>query len=152
MTRQRPGHLLVSYRLERAKRWHHKTLDLSGRGLRELPPGIGQLTAVTTLNISNNRLAELCQLTSLQQLIAGNNQLAELPTRIGRLKRLRKLDISNNKITALPAGLAAIAQLSELNLRSNLIVEFPEVVCDLVNLTCLIVLAIVFSQDSTVLN
>jgi Leucine-rich repeat (LRR) protein len=59
------------------------TLDLSGEGLKYLPPEIGNLTGLTWLWLSGN-------------------QLTALPPEIGNLTGLTDLDLDGNQLTALP--------------------------------------------------
>ena len=58
-------------------------LDLSGKGLTELPAEIGNLTNLTLLNLRDN-------------------QLTALPPGIGNLINLKGLSVSHNQLTALP--------------------------------------------------
>ena len=61
------------------------TLELSSLGLTTLPPEIGQLTALTQL--------DLC-----------DNQLTSLPPEIGQLTVLTQLDLSDNQLDESAAG------------------------------------------------
>ncbi len=70
-------------RIQRAKREEEKGLDLSGEGLTELPPEIGQLSQLQVLGLSDN-------------------QLTELPPEIGQLSQLQGLDLRSNQLTELP--------------------------------------------------
>jgi Leucine-rich repeat (LRR) protein len=73
--------------LARAKAEGWKELNLVGRGIEELPPEIGQLSQLTTLYLSENRLssvpAEIGQLSQLTTLYLGGKQLGSLPSEIG---------------------------------------------------------------------
>jgi Leucine-rich repeat (LRR) protein len=68
-----------------------------------LPEEIGNLNAVTTLDISQNRLSELppsiggC--VSLVHLRAFQNRLTEIPAGVGSMPGLRELLLSNNALT-----------------------------------------------------
>jgi len=70
-------------RIKQAAKDGVTTLNLSGMGLTELPPEIGQLTQLTQLEL-------------------GNNQLTALPQEIGQLTQLTELHIWGNQLTALP--------------------------------------------------
>jgi Leucine-rich repeat (LRR) protein len=67
-------------------------LDLSGLGLTELPPEIGNLIHLAELDLSNN-------------------QLTSLPPEIGRLNKLCWLFLENNQLQYLPAELYQIEGL-----------------------------------------
>ena len=66
-------------------------LDLSGKGLTELPAEIGNLTCLTELNLRNNQLKgvlppELGNLTSLTMLDLSINLQASLPPEMLELR------------------------------------------------------------------
>jgi len=104
-------------------------LDLSGEGLTELPPELGQLTQLQRLILSNNQLTqlppELGQLTQLQELFLYNNQLTQLPPELGQLTQLRELYLYGNQLTQLPPELGQLTQLLGLYLRGNQLTELP---------------------------
>ena len=75
------------------------TLDLSGNYLAAIPPELGGLAALTTLDLSGNRLAvtppELGGLTALTTLDLSDNQLkGRIPPELVDLASLTSLDIS----------------------------------------------------------
>lgn len=77
-------------------------LDVSGKGLTgALPSQIGQLTNLTELDASNNKMtglpAELGQLDKLQILNVSNNRLTGLPMELAKLTNLQVFDISGNQ-------------------------------------------------------
>jgi Leucine Rich repeats (2 copies)/Leucine Rich Repeat len=76
---------------------------------RALPPEIGQLIDLQTLDLSGNPLTalppEIGQLTSLWGLDLSGNPLTALPPEIGRLTSLRDLWLDNNQLTTLPPEL-----------------------------------------------
>jgi Leucine-rich repeat (LRR) protein len=99
-------------------------LDLSGRGLTELPKSVLQRTDLTELDISNNRLtgalpAEIRMLTNLKVLNASNNSMTGVPAEVGQLQKLEVLDLSNNKLTGLPNELGNLKNLRTFNLSGN---------------------------------
>src|SRR4051794_11510038 len=81
-------------------------LDLSGLGLKQMPPEIGQLTALMRLRLDSNQLTtlppEIGQLTALTHLYLHSNQLTTLPPEIGQLPALTQLSLSRNQLTTLP--------------------------------------------------
>ncbi len=100
-----------------------KYLNLIGLGLTTLPPEIGQLTALTLLQLQRNKLTtlppEIGQLTALTHLLLFDNQLTTLPPEIGQLTALMQLYLMNNQLTTLPDGLRKLRQLVDLGLHDN---------------------------------
>ncbi len=114
-------------------------LDLSGRGITELPEEIGQLTSLTTLYLFNNQLRELpkdiWQLTRLRELRLYENQLTELPKEIGQLTNLTGLFLFSNQLTELPKEIGQLTSLTELGLALNRLTELPKEIGQLTRLT-----------------
>lgn len=102
---------------------------LNHRALRAVPPEIGQLKALTFLELVGNRLTalppEIGQLAALAELRLGGNKLTTLPAEIGQLKALRELSLTRNQLTALPPEIGRLAQLSELDLANNQLTALP---------------------------
>ncbi|XP_054352339.1 leucine-rich repeat and calponin homology domain-containing protein 4 isoform X4 [Pongo pygmaeus] len=109
-------------------------LSLYHNCLRCLNPALGNLTALTYLNLSRNQLSLLppyiCQLP-LRVLIVSNNKLGALPPDIGTLGSLRQLDVSSNELHSLPAELCGLSSLRDLNVRRNQLSTLPEELGDL---------------------
>ncbi|XP_048360627.1 malignant fibrous histiocytoma-amplified sequence 1 [Sphaerodactylus townsendi] len=119
-----------------------ETLNLSGRGLEELPEGLCAAVGASlrVLSVRRNRLARLPSAAALRHL----GRLAELDLSRNRLRclrddgqalallrGLRKLNLSHNQLGAdgggtLPAGLAEQRQLEELDLSFNRLSRLPE--------------------------
>ena len=127
--------------IERAAKYWEADIDLSGKGLTELPPEIGQLTRLTRLDLSNNQLTalppEIGQLTNLQSLDLSNNQLTTLPSEISRLINLRWLRLNHNELAMLPPEILQFTNLEQLYLGYNGFFAFPLEVLKLTNLTLL---------------
>jgi Leucine-rich repeat (LRR) protein len=106
-------------------------LDLSGIGLAELPPEIGNLTNLEMLFLHNNQLSslppEIGNLSNLERLGLYNNQLSSLPPEIGNLSNLINLDLSHNQLSSLPPEIANLQNLRSINLNTNQFQEFPAV-------------------------
>lgn len=123
-------------------------LDLSGLALSELPPGLGRLDRLETIDLSDNtgfyRLPEvLAQCTGLRAISARNSfvtevpaalfalphletldlsanfELCELPQEIGQAVRLRQLLLSHCRFSTLPAAVVALPALELLDLSHN---------------------------------
>uniref|UniRef100_A0A8C6XUS2 Uncharacterized protein n=1 Tax=Naja naja TaxID=35670 RepID=A0A8C6XUS2_NAJNA len=108
-------------------------LNLSGRGLDELPEGLCAAvgSSLSVLSLRRNRLAHLPSAAALRHL----GRLAELDLSHNRLRclrddgqalallrGLRKLNLSHNQLggeETLPSGLGELPQLEELDLSFN---------------------------------
>ena len=87
--------------IEKAAREQYTTLDLSGRGITQLPENIGRLT-------------------KLQKLGLGDNQLRTLPHQIGQLANLEVLHLYGNNLERLPRSIGELGQLRSLVIGSRL--------------------------------
>jgi Leucine-rich repeat (LRR) protein len=101
-----------------------KTVNLSGQGLKNIPPLVFSITETEKLDISNNSItgsiqAEIRFLSKLKVLNASNNLMTGLPAEIGQLTNLEVLDLSNNKLTGLPNEIGNLSNLKTLNLSGN---------------------------------
>ena len=88
------------------------SLDLSNNQLSSLSAEVfSDLTMLLSLNLSNNQLSSLSAeafdgLTALTTLELFGNRLRSLPPGIfDRLTSLRRLDIENNRLSSVPAGI-----------------------------------------------
>ncbi|GAB5582739.1 leucine-rich repeat and calponin homology domain-containing protein 4 isoform X3 [Prionailurus iriomotensis] len=104
-------------------------LSLYHNCLRCLNPALGNLTALTYLNLSRNQLSSLppyiCQLP-LRVLIVSNNKLGALPPDISALGSLRQLDVSGNELQSLPTELCSLPSLRDLSVRRNQLSTLPD--------------------------
>ena len=96
--------------------------DLSG----ELPPELGNLANLETLNLSYNDLSgaippELGSLPNLTRLYLVNNQLSgEIPSELGNLASLTALLLNENQLAGeIPAELGNLSNLTRLYLADN---------------------------------
>src|SRR5438093_1390211 len=107
------AHVQAQRRIQQAAKNGKTFLDLSGLGLTSVPPEIGQLTQLTTLNLDKNQLTsvppEIGQLTQLDRLDLDNNQLAELPDSLRRLSNLRVLFLHGNPQLNLPVSILGVS-------------------------------------------
>ena len=130
---------VASALIEEAHKEQALHLDLSRKGLDELPASIGQLTQLEELSLQYNQLTSLPesigQLTQLRILSISNNKLTSLPESIGQLSRLQILYLDENQLTSLPESIGQLTQLIFLYLNNNQLTSLPE---SLRNLTSLI--------------
>lgn len=106
---------------------HVITLRLSFGLMGSLPPELGLLTKLTSLdlgfgnNLTGNIPTELGQLTQLNELDLGGSQLiGEIPLELGLLTQLDKLNLDDNRLTgSIPPELGQLFQLTHLNLHGN---------------------------------
>ncbi|MFT5469751.1 MAG: Leucine-rich repeat (LRR) protein, partial [Verrucomicrobiales bacterium] len=81
-------------------------LNFMDLGLRDLPPEIGQLSALKVLALHNNSLQqlppEIGQLSALKYLYLQDNALQQLPPEIGQLSALESLYLRGNPGLGLP--------------------------------------------------
>lgn len=115
-----------------------EALNLSGRGLEELPEEVGAaLSGLRVLSLRRNRLcrlpaAALRHLGRLAELDLSHNRLRGLGDgrALAGLRGLRKLSLSHNELGAespgLPPRLAELARLEELDLSFNRLRRLPE--------------------------
>jgi len=115
-------------------------LDLSGKGLTELPPEIGKLTQLESLVLGKwdkdkaewigNQLTKLpegiTKLQALQQLSLSSNQITAIPDSLAQLTNLQQLDLGVNQISAIPDSLAQLHSLQQLDLGGNQISAIPD--------------------------
>ncbi|XP_042305417.1 malignant fibrous histiocytoma-amplified sequence 1 isoform X2 [Sceloporus undulatus] len=119
-----------------------ETLNLSGRGLEELPEGlcVALGPSLRVLSLRRNRLSGLPSASSLRHLAhlaeldLSHNRVRSLEGRaLGLLGALRKLNLSHNHlggppegtVGTLPEGLGALWHLEELDLSFNRLSRLP---------------------------
>ncbi|XP_023194680.1 leucine-rich repeat-containing protein 40 isoform X3 [Xiphophorus maculatus] len=151
----------VPYGLLRAARKSGQ-LNLSGRGLTEVPQNVYRLnvdesaeaqenvsfggsdcwweqTNLTKLLLSSNQLTQMSEdiklLPALTILDLHDNQLSSLPSALGELQELLQLRLSHNKLSSLPTEVCSLNNLRSLTLQQNLLETVPEEIGELGNLT-----------------
>jgi Leucine-rich repeat (LRR) protein len=100
--------------------------------LTALPPEIGNLTQLQTLNLYNNQLRalppEIVNLTQLQTLDLSTNMLESVPPEIVNLTQLQTLDLSSNMLESVPPEIGNLTQLQTLDLSTNMLKKLlPEI-------------------------
>nr|XP_046246759.1 leucine-rich repeat-containing protein 40 isoform X2 [Scatophagus argus] len=137
-------------------------LNLSGRGLTEVPQNVYRLntdtpdeaqqdvsfgqpdrwweqTDLTKLLLSSNQLKQLSDeirlLPGLTTLDLHDNQLSNLPSALGELQELQQVRLSHNQLRSLPLAVCTLKNLHSLSLQRNLLESLPEELGQLENLT-----------------
>ncbi|XP_055082257.1 DISP complex protein LRCH3 isoform X2 [Periophthalmus magnuspinnatus] len=116
------------------------SLNLSGRKLKEFPPGAANhdLTDTTRADLSRNRLPELpvevCLFVSLESLNLYQNCLRSLPESLVNLQALTSINISRNQLSVLPPVVCSLP-LKVLIACNNKLVSLPEEIGQLRHLT-----------------
>ncbi|WP_175471885.1 COR domain-containing protein [Geodermatophilus telluris] len=105
------------------------SLRLAGRGLRAIPPEIGDLVALRELDLRSNLLTELPasigRLVNLRELHLDANRLKALPEEIVGLRKLQHLGVSSNRLESLPERVGSLTALKSLHLRGNQLTVLP---------------------------
>ena len=141
MARKKRGGMTRQELLEiinQAARDGRTNLDLSGKGISELPDEIGQLANLQILDLRNNQLKtvpeSLGQLANLQELYLYNNQLKTVPDSLGQLANLQELYLFSNQLKTVPESLGRLANLQWLDLDNNQLTTVPDSLGQLANL------------------
>ncbi|WP_446435479.1 NEL-type E3 ubiquitin ligase domain-containing protein [Pseudomonas sp. 1152_12] len=108
-----------------------QTLDLSGSGLTEIPIDVGDLPALTRLNLFKNSLAmptfqaQLNGFNSLEVLDLSYNSNPLTDMDVSALTKLKALSMRGTKLQAWPTGAERLPQLTWLDLRDNQLTSLP---------------------------
>ncbi|KAL2303481.1 hypothetical protein Nmel_008751 [Mimus melanotis] len=107
--------------------------------LTSLPPDFGNLSCLTHLDLSFNRLSTLpsciLHLPSLRVLLVSHNSLVTLPEDFGRLSKLTFFSAMKNLLKDLPQSIGELSMLQNLDLSENALELLPEQIGDLHNCT-----------------
>ena len=116
-----------------------ESLQVSDNALTSLPPGFQHLTALKVLNIANNKLDaipnEIWALTNLEDLNLRDMALETLPGEIGKLVKLTSLDLSGNSFDRLPELILELKHMERLDLKDNKLIALPLDIARLSSLT-----------------
>ncbi|XP_070765139.1 leucine-rich repeat-containing protein 40 [Enoplosus armatus] len=116
-------------------------LNLSGRGLTEVPQNVYRLNVDTPeeaqQNVSFGESDRWWEQTDLIKLLLSSNQLTKLSDDIRLLPGLTILDLHDNHLNSLPSALGELQELQQLRLSHNQLRMLPVEVCTLKNLRSL---------------
>ena len=105
------------------------TVDLSNKGLTQVPNNVINDRSMTKLILSNNSIESLPSQVenwkNLEAFYIENNNLKSFPGEIRHMSKLEILDGSGNGMTDLPAEIGQLGNLKTLDLSNNDIDEFP---------------------------
>jgi Leucine-rich repeat (LRR) protein len=92
--------------------------------LRQIPPTIGQLKNIKTINLSKNNLVifpkELCELKQLDHLDLSLNKIETLDDNIESLNAI-ELNLNENRLKSISPAVAKCPRLKVLRLEQNLL-------------------------------
>lgn len=99
-------------------------LDMSNKGLTQVPSDIFTYETLQVLNLSHNNLtgalpAEVRHLQVLTELDISYNNFTGVPAEVGQLEQLEILNLSHTEITGMPYELANLEKLKILDLRGT---------------------------------
>ncbi len=118
-----------------------RSLDLYGNSLSELPASMANLEQLDSLRLSKNKFNELPQavleMKNLLYLSLFMNNVSSLPNEVIDLKRLQTLDLDGNGFTELPEVVTELKTLTNLYLSGNELTRLPESIGNLENLRVL---------------
>jgi internalin A len=116
-------------------------LDLSWKGLIEIPEEISSLFHLRRINLRGNQIKEipnsLHKLSNLREIDLRGNQFREIPEVIFRLSNLTSLYLSHNQIREIPDTVSNLSTLTLLYLSHNQIRKVSEIIFNLSSLTTL---------------
>jgi len=106
-----------------------KSLKLSGNQIEKIPIELSRLKYLKKLDLSNNNIKQILsktfELVNLEVLNLNNNKIKSLPKHIGSLLKLKKLLLAGNSLVEIPIEIGKLIELRELNLSQNKIERFP---------------------------
>ncbi|KAI4147342.1 MAG: hypothetical protein LQ340_005598 [Diploschistes diacapsis] len=99
-----------------------QNLDISMNALLMLSDIRVDFPSLRSLNIANNRVAALPDMTAWQKLTSLNaeeNKISEIPAGFTSLKNLTRADFGNNSLLQLDDGIGSMDGLATLNIQNN---------------------------------
>ncbi len=105
----------VNRLIEEAKKNKSPVLNLSRKGLNEIPQEVFNLIYLERLDLYNNNIhfipPEISKLLNLKKLYLSDNRLTTLPSEIGKLTKLEYISVIENPLLTLPKEIADLKNL-----------------------------------------
>jgi len=115
-----------------------KKLNLSHNQIKDIPREFGRLKYLKSLDLSHNEISNLWSkffdLTNLEVLILNHNKLRALPQQLEKLCKLKKLGLSENHFEVIPKILLSLKNLQFLDISNNKLSQFPFEILSLIEL------------------
>ncbi len=135
-------------RISRVLKLGAKTLILGDLNIHEIPESIGDLVSLEHLDLESIQIEHhgsnlstlppaLGRLANLRSIEASGNRITWLPTSLGRLAALEAFDVSCNLLTSLPQIIGALTRLRHLDVACNEMTDLPESMGELTSLETL---------------
>ncbi len=103
-----------------------ESLSLQGNKFSDLPPGLGNLSQLRSLNVSSNRFSGsippgIGNLTELSSLRLGYNQFSgNIPEELGNLTKLCSISLNSNQLAGeIPSTFTRLKKLNYCDLKRN---------------------------------
>jgi len=129
---------IIQKKISEAKKYGVQTLDLSNKGLTEIPKEVFDLIDLRYLSLDTdiesneeyknnirNIPSDICRLKNLVTLKLNNNKVEQLPIELSSLKTLKNIELSNNLLKELQTDIAKLPNLQNLVLKDNPIDNIP---------------------------
>lgn len=116
-----------------------RDLKMVEMGMKRIPQSVRQITGLTRLDLSINRVVDLehamlNDLPELTTLFVYNNRLASLPDYFVHFQALKYLNISNNRFETFPVVVCEVVTLNDLDISVNNLTSIPTEIGKLRNL------------------
>lgn len=106
-----------------------EVLDITDKGIEEIPKEIYKLQSLSVLHLCNNSIKtlpdELYSMHTLTDFCLHNNQITTISERIGNLVNLIQLSISNNNIVELPQSIVQLKKMKSFQMENTQITYIP---------------------------
>ena len=105
-------------------------LDITNRGIEELPKEIHKLQSLKVLHLCNNNIKilpnELFGMQTLTDFCLHNNQITVISEKIGNLVNLIQFSISNNNMVELPQSIVKLKNMRSFMIENTQITKIPD--------------------------
>lgn len=106
-----------------------EVLDITDKGIEEIPKEIHKLQSLSVLHLCNNNIKtlpdELYSMHTLTDFCVHSNQITVISEKIGNLVNLIQLSISNNNIVELPQSIVQLKKMRSFQIENTQITYIP---------------------------